>query len=151
MLRRFGTGEGDQSNCSMPRPFRYPIQRKIYGCLAVQVASHGEKGNCGISTDSQSGAPDNGPPSAVGVGAGQGFELYQRPAVDMGFSCRLRQYMTQAANRLAGTWLKSISRWVLPKRSGRIEPRTKKRRPKPLPLLTVARSVAREQIRAQLA
>ena len=63
----------------------------------------------------------------------------------------LRQCMNQVTNTLAGTLLKSISRCVLPKRPGRIEPRAKKRRPKPLPLLTVPRWVAREQIRAQRA
>ena len=57
----------------------------------------------------------------------------------------------QVTNSLVGTLLKSISRCVLPKRPGRIEPRAKKRRPKPLPLLTVPRSVAREQIKAQRA
>lgn len=67
------------------------------------------------------------------------------------FACHLLQCMTQVTNSLAGTLLKSISRCVLPKRPGRIEPRAKKRRPKPLPLLTVPRSVAREQIRAQRA
>ena len=39
----------------------------------------------------------------------------------------------------------------LPYRPGRIEPRAKKQRPKPLPLLTVPRHVAREDIRAQRA
>lgn len=67
------------------------------------------------------------------------------------FACHLRQCMTQGANRLAGTLLKSISRCVLPKRPGRIEPRAKKRRPKPLPLLSVPRALARQQIRAQRA
>jgi hypothetical protein len=67
------------------------------------------------------------------------------------FACHLRQCMNQVATSLVGALLKSISRCVLPKRPDRIEPRAKKRRPKPLPLLTVPRSVAREQIRAQRA
>ncbi len=67
------------------------------------------------------------------------------------FACHLRQCLNHVTNTLAGTLLKSISRCVLPKRPGRIEPRAKKRRPKPVPLLTVPRSVAREQIRAQRA
>lgn len=65
------------------------------------------------------------------------------------FACHLRQCFDHTTNRLADTLLRSISRCVLPKRPGRIEPRAKKRRPKPLPLLTVSRSVAREQIRTQ--
>lgn len=67
------------------------------------------------------------------------------------FACHLRQCLNHMKNRLVDTLLKSISRCVLPKRPGRIEPRAKKRRPKPLPLLSVPRSVAREQIRAQRA
>ena len=67
------------------------------------------------------------------------------------FACHLRQCLNHMTNRLVDTLLKSISRCVLPKRPGRIEPRAKKRRPKPLPLLTVPRSVAREQIRVQRA
>ena len=37
----------------------------------------------------------------------------------------------------------------LPHRPDRIEPRAKKRRPKPLPLLTVPRHIAREEIRVR--
>ena len=64
------------------------------------------------------------------------------------FACHLRQCLDHTTNYLVQTLLRSISRCVLPKRPGRIEPRAKKRRPKPLPLLTVPRLVAREQIRA---
>lgn len=67
------------------------------------------------------------------------------------FACHLRQCLNRRTNRLVDTLLKSISRCVLPKRPARIEPRAKKRRPKPLPLLSVPRPVAREQIRAQRA
>jgi len=42
--------------------------------------------------------------------------------------------------------LAAIAAMKLPDRPGRVEPRTKKRRPKPLPLLTVPRKIARENI-----
>jgi hypothetical protein len=67
------------------------------------------------------------------------------------FACHLSEGIKEARNHLASALLKGIARCVLPKRPGRIEPRAKKRRPKPLPLLTVPRSVARAQIRAQRA
>jgi hypothetical protein len=44
------------------------------------------------------------------------------------------------------TVLGAIATMKLPMRPGRIEPRAKKRRPKPLPLLTVPRQTARENI-----
>lgn len=47
--------------------------------------------------------------------------------------------------------LSSIGKLRLPHRPGRIEPRAKKRRPKPLPLLTMPRDEARSAIRAQRA
>lgn len=46
------------------------------------------------------------------------------------------------------TVLGAIAAMKLPVRPGRIEPRAKKRRPKPLPLLTVPRQTARENITA---
>ncbi|MEO6749069.1 MAG: hypothetical protein ABI294_05690, partial [Casimicrobiaceae bacterium] len=48
---------------------------------------------------------------------------------------------------MIATVLASIAMLKLPCRPGRIEPRKKKRRPKPLPLLTVPRALAREAIR----
>ena len=42
--------------------------------------------------------------------------------------------------------LGAIARLAIPQRPGRIEPRAKKRRPKPLPLLTVPRQLARNNI-----
>ena len=65
------------------------------------------------------------------------------------FAGHLRRRTYRDTDYLAATLLKSISRCVLPKRPDRVEPRAKKRRPKPLPLLTVPRQVAREKIRAQ--
>ncbi len=47
--------------------------------------------------------------------------------------------------------LQSIARCRIPDRPGRIEPRAIKRRPKPRPLLTVPRHVARERIRQERA
>ena len=67
------------------------------------------------------------------------------------FACHLNEGLNHARASLANALLKGISRGLLPKRPGRIEPRAKKRRPKPLLLLTVPRSVARAQIRAQRA
>ena len=47
------------------------------------------------------------------------------------------------------TVLAAIADLTIPSRPGRFEPRAKKRRPKPLPLLTVPRHIAREKIRKQ--
>lgn len=59
-----------------------------------------------------------------------------------------RQSGEQGQSALAQALLQSIAHCLLPKRPGRIEPRAKKRRPKPLALLRVPRCVAREQIRS---
>ena len=64
------------------------------------------------------------------------------------FAGHQSQCAESAQGALAQALLQSIARCLLPKRPGRIEPRAKKRRPKPLPLLRVPRWVAREQIRA---
>ena len=64
------------------------------------------------------------------------------------FAGHLRRRTYSDTDYLAATLLKSIGRCKLPKRPDRVEPRAKKRRPKPLPLLTIPRQVAREQIRA---
>lgn len=65
------------------------------------------------------------------------------------FADNLRHYPGKRIAFLIGTVLGSIASLVLPHRPGRIEPRAKKRRPKPLPLLTVPRQVARELIKTQ--
>jgi hypothetical protein len=65
------------------------------------------------------------------------------------FAGDLRRRTYEDTDYLAANLLKSIGRCKLPKRPDRIEPRAKKRRPKPLPLLTVPRQLAREKIRAQ--
>lgn len=49
------------------------------------------------------------------------------------------------------TVLGAIASLTIPDRPGRVEPRAKKRRPKPLPLLTMPRHFAREKIIAQRA
>lgn len=67
------------------------------------------------------------------------------------FTGHQRQCAKPMQSALGEALLRSIARCLLPKRPGRIEPRAKKRRPKPLPLLNVPRWVAREQIRAQRA
>jgi hypothetical protein len=67
------------------------------------------------------------------------------------FAGHLRRRTYRDTRYLAATLLKSIAHCLLPKRPGRVEPRAKKRRPKPLPLLTVPRPAAREQILAQRA
>jgi hypothetical protein len=65
------------------------------------------------------------------------------------FAGHLRRRTYNDTDYLAAILLKSIARCKLPQRPDRVEPRAKKRRPKPLPLLTVPRHIAREQIRAQ--
>lgn len=86
-------------------------------------------------------------------------ELAQVSARELGFAGARRLICTFAGHLrwrtyadtdlLAATLLKSMGRCRLPKRPDRIEPRAKKRRPKPLPLLMVPRQLAREQIKAQ--
>ena len=63
------------------------------------------------------------------------------------FAEQLRHAPGERKTLMAGIVLSNIATLVLPHRPGRIEPRAKKRRPKPLPLLTVPRDVAREEIR----
>lgn len=53
------------------------------------------------------------------------------------------------AELMYGAGLRSITTLQLPHRPDRIEPHTKKRRPKNFPLLTVPRHIARELIAAQ--
>ena len=65
------------------------------------------------------------------------------------FADQLRRTPSDQINTLIATVLVSIATLKLPHRPGRIEPRTKRRRPKNLPLLTVPRQVARELIRTQ--
>lgn len=91
----------------------------------------------------------------------QAAQVAGKPARDVSFTSarRLilafagyqRQSGEQEQNTLARVLLQSIARCLLPHRPGRIEPRAKKRRPKPLALLLVPRCVAREQIRARRA
>ena len=45
--------------------------------------------------------------------------------------------------------LMTIAYWRIPDRPDRIEPHAVKRRPKPQPLLSVTRAIAREQLHAQ--
>lgn len=61
-----------------------------------------------------------------------------------------RQRYRDAAYRMS-VMLQVIAKCVLPQRPERVEPRAKKRRPKPLPLLRVPRHLAREQIIAKRA
>lgn len=64
------------------------------------------------------------------------------------FSDQLRQAPNRRLTRLIAIVLGAISTMVLPRRPDRVETRAKKRRPKPLPLLTVPRNIARAQIMA---
>lgn len=63
------------------------------------------------------------------------------------FADHLRRAPGKRTSFMIATVLASIAMLKLPCRPGRIEPRKKKRRPKPLPLLTVPRALAREAIR----
>ncbi len=63
------------------------------------------------------------------------------------FADQLRHAPGKRATLMAGIVLSNIAMLKLPNRPGRIEPRAKKRRPKPLPLLSVSRDIAREEIR----
>ena len=65
------------------------------------------------------------------------------------FDEELRRSPKRRLSFMFATILATIAAMKLPHRPGRIEPRAKKRRPKPLPLLTVPRPLAREKILAQ--
>jgi hypothetical protein len=65
------------------------------------------------------------------------------------FADQLRRTPENQLSALTAQILAAIAKCRLPHRPHRIEPRAKKRRPKNLPLLTVHRNVAREQILAQ--
>jgi len=64
------------------------------------------------------------------------------------FADQLRHAPNRRLTRLVAIVLGAISTLTLPHRPVRVEPRAKKRRPKPLPLLTVPRHSARAQILA---
>lgn len=65
------------------------------------------------------------------------------------FADQLRRTPADQLHAVTTQIFAAIAACRLPHRPHRIEPRAKKRRPKNLPLLTVHRNVAREQIRAQ--
>ncbi|MEO6145697.1 MAG: hypothetical protein ABIT70_01345 [Sulfuriferula sp.] len=65
------------------------------------------------------------------------------------FADQLRHAPGKRMSLMMGIVLTSIASLKLPHRPDRIEPRARKRRPKPLPLLTVPRHIAREEIRAR--
>lgn len=67
------------------------------------------------------------------------------------FADRLGQGSCGNTAELCAALLRSVSRCALPRRPPRVEPRAKKRRPKPLALLTVPRPVARAAILAERA
>lgn len=64
----------------------------------------------------------------------------------LAFAEELRHVGKRRLSALFAITLGAIANMKLPVRPGRIEPRAKKRRPKPLPLLTVPRRTARENI-----
>jgi len=65
------------------------------------------------------------------------------------FADQLRRTSRHQVRATIATVLAAIATLQLPHRPDRIEPRAKKRRPKPLPLLTVPRLIARELMYAQ--
>jgi hypothetical protein len=65
------------------------------------------------------------------------------------FADHLRLAVGKRISLMMGIVLANIAALKLPHRPARIEPRAKKRRPKPLPLLSVSRYVAREEIRVR--
>lgn len=67
----------------------------------------------------------------------------------LAFSEVLRRCSKRRLSFMFATILGAIASMKLPHRPERIEPRAKKRRPKPLPLLTISRQLAREKIRTQ--
>jgi hypothetical protein len=67
----------------------------------------------------------------------------------LAFGEQLRHCVGQRLSFMFATVLAAIADLKIPHRPGRFEPRAKKRRPKPLPLLTVPRHIAREKIREQ--
>ena len=67
----------------------------------------------------------------------------------MAFATQLRQCPGRRLRVMFATVLGAIASLQLPIRPGRVEPRAKKRRPKNLPLLTVPRRLARQQILEQ--
>ena len=62
------------------------------------------------------------------------------------FADELRHCYGKRLSVMFSTVLGTIATLKLPQRPGRVEPRAKKRRPKPLPLLTVPRQQARQEI-----
>lgn len=64
----------------------------------------------------------------------------------LAFGEQLRHCGRRRLSFMFATVLATIAGLTIPQRPGRIEPRAKKRRPKPLPLLTVPRQVARTNI-----
>jgi hypothetical protein len=64
----------------------------------------------------------------------------------LAFGEHLRHGGGRRLSFMFATILANIARLTIPRRPGRIEPRTKKRRPKPLPLLTLPRQLARQHI-----
>ena len=69
----------------------------------------------------------------------------------LAFAEQLRHSSKQRLTFMFTTVLGVISYMQLPDRPDRVEPRAKKRRPKPLPLLTEPRHLAREKLIAQRA
>ena len=65
------------------------------------------------------------------------------------FGDKLRHCRRKRLTLMLSTVLDTIASLKLPYRPNRIEPRAKKRRPKPLPLLMVPRQQARQEIRAK--
>ena len=65
------------------------------------------------------------------------------------FADQLRHTTGKRMSLMMGIVLTNIATLKLANRPGRIEPRAKKRRPKPLPLLTMPRHIVREEIQTK--
>jgi hypothetical protein len=69
----------------------------------------------------------------------------------LAFAEQLRRSSRHRLTSMFATVLGAIADMDIPDRPNRVEPRAKKRRPKPLPLLTEPRPIARQKILAQRA
>jgi len=67
-------------------------------------------------------------------------------ACALAFGEQFRHCGRRRLSLMFATVLGAIASLTIPQRPGRIEPRAKKRRPKPLPLLTLPRQLARNNI-----
>ena len=94
-------------------------------------------------------APGTDPPAWLGEVLPRCLSFTSAKRELLAFGEHLRQSYGKRLSFMFATVLAAIADLKIPHRPGQLEPRAKKRRPKPLPLLTVPRRVAREKIREQ--